>query len=317
VLPGWNTANVLAQSGGYSGAFQRMGFGPRGMAMGNAMSSVIREGSFGYYNPAHAAILTENRQIDLSKAVMAFDRTLNMVNVHFNIPPNAGIGTYLLHAGVYEIDGRSSSGYHTGMISTHEYQLGTQFALRFNEKFWGGIGFKFNLARYHKELDNSNSFGIDLGMQAQLSESIAAGAVIKDLLASYKWNTADFYGDDFNMASDHHFPVRIKIGISVILPVSVLLSAEFEKRLNNPDTVFNRINSSFLRFGGSYQIHERFTVRSGIRLYELASDPGSAISAGFSIHLPFDRFSPSIDYAFAEETNRVANLHVFALRLHI
>lgn len=285
--------------------------------MGNAMSSVIREGAFGYYNPAHPAMLAENRQIDLSKAVMAFDRSLNMVNIHFNVPPTAGIGTYILHAGVDEIDGRSSSGYHTSMISTHEYQLGTQFALRFKEKIWGGIGLKFNLARYHEDLDNSNSFGIDLGIQAQLTDNIAAGAVMQDLLASYKWNTADFYGDEFNRPSGHHFPVRIKFGISVILPVTILLSAEYEKRLNNPGTVFNRINSSFFRLGGSYQIHEWFSLRSGIRFYELANGPGSAISAGFSIHLPLDKFAPSIDYAFAEETNRVANLHVFALRLHI
>ena len=47
-------------------------------------------------------------------------------------------------------------------------------------------------------------------------------------------------------------------------------------------------------------------------------DSGSGhLSAGFSINLPFDRFSPSIDYAFVREPYGVANMHVFAIRMNL
>ncbi len=310
-----NTAVVLAQSGGYSGSFQRMGFGPRGMAIGNAMTAVTGEGVYGYYNPAHAAAAARRRQLDISTTIMEFDRNLNMANAHFHLPPAAGIGIYLLHAGVSDIDGRSSSGYHTGTLSTNEFQLGTQFGLRFHERIQGGIGLKLNMARYHEELDSATSFGIDLGLKANITDRITTGFVVQDLLASYQWHASELYGDDFNRASNHHFPVRLKTGTAFQLHETLLLATEIERRIHRPETADNAINTTFLRAGVSYRMHERFTFRSGIRIHQPGSDPVSALSAGFSIHLPFDRFSPSIDYTFAEETNKVANLHVFALRL--
>jgi hypothetical protein len=285
------------------------------MAMGNAMAAVSGEGVYGYYNPAHAAAAAGQRQLDISSAIMEFDRSLNMVNAHFHLPPAAGIGVHLLHAGVSDIDGRNSSGYHTGMLSTNEFQLGTQFGLRFHERIQGGVGLKFNMARYHEELDSSTSFGIDLGLKARITDRITSGFVVQDLLASYQWHANELYGDDFNRSSNHYFPVRLKAGAAFQLLETLVVAAEIERRFHRSDSAGNTFNTTFLRAGGSYRMHERFTFRSGIRIHQPGSDPVPALSAGFSIHLPFDRFSPSIDYTFSEEANKVANLHVFALRL--
>jgi hypothetical protein len=312
-----NTSALLAQSGGYAGSFQRLGFGPRGMAMGNAMVSVTGEGVYGYYNPALAAQNSEYRQIDISSAVMQFDRKLNMVNAHFNLPPSAGIGLYLIHAGVSDIDGRTNSGYHTQMLSTNEFQLGSQFGMRLSPYIWGGIGLKFNLARFHTELNSSRAFGADIGFLIQFTEKIFAAITIQDMLATYQWAAGDLYGDDFNITTEHSFPLRLKGGISYIPFDSVLFSSEFEYRFQSVPENSSGINSTFLRLGGRYNIHERFTLRCGIRILDMNTDLTTTISTGFSIHLPFDKFSPSIDYTFAQEPNKVSNLHVFALRLMI
>ena len=42
------------------GSFSRMGFGARGMAMGNAMSAVASGDLISYYNPALSVFLTGN-----------------------------------------------------------------------------------------------------------------------------------------------------------------------------------------------------------------------------------------------------------------
>ena len=312
-----NASALLAQSGGYAGSFQRLGFGPRGMAMGNAMVSVTGEGVYGYYNPALAAQNSEYRQIDISSAVMQFDRKLNMVNAHFNLPPSAGIGLYLIHAGVSDIDGRTNSGYHTQMLSTNEFQLGSQFGMRLSPYIWSGIGLKFNLARFHTELNSSRAFGADIGFLIQFTEKIFAAITIQDMLATYQWAAGDLYGDDFNITTEHSFPLRLKGGISYIPFDSVLFSSEFEYRFQSFPENSSGINSTFLRLGGRYNIHERFTLRCGIRILDMNTDLTTTISTGFSIHLPFDKFSPSIDYTFTREPNKVSNLHVFALRLMI
>jgi hypothetical protein len=74
--------------------------------------------------------------------------------------------------------------------------------------------------------------------------------------------------------------------------------------------------SKLWRIGASYHIHKRFTLRAGWQVNDLKQSGETNIpSLGFSVHLPFDHFSPSIDYAFLREPDGVANMHVFSLRL--
>jgi hypothetical protein len=313
----FSAATLLAQSGGQTGSFQRMGFGPRGMAMGNAMTSATGDGVYGYYNPALTAQRSDRRQLDISSAIMQFDRNLNMLNAHFNLPPSAGIGLYLIHAGVRNIDGRTSSGYHTQMLSTNEFQIGTQFGMRFSDRVWSGVGLKFNMARFHEELNSSTAFGADIGVLIRLTDNITAAVTAQDLLATYQWHAGNLYGDDFNITTEHTFPVRLKAGLSYIPIDPLLISSEFEYRINHEPEPRLNINSTFLRLGVRYFIHERFTIRSGIRFIDMNTDSTTAVSAGFSLHLPLDQLSPSIDYTFVQEPNRITNFHVFALRLMI
>jgi hypothetical protein len=325
------TSKLFAQekSGGFAGSFSRMGFSPRGMAMGNAMTSVVQEGSYSYYNPAFAAIRSDLIQIDAGTAMLPFDRRLNMLHSHFQLPPSAGLSLSILHGSVGNIDGRDLNGYHTENLSTNEFQVIGNFGIRFSQSIWAGIGLKYNIARYHPELPTSTGLGIDAGILIQPFPKLRFGLNVQDLLASYRYNTSDLYGTD-SSNNQEFFPVRIIAGISYEISEHWLISVDAEHRRQSYETLSVRDEpeqsvdrtkkasvSHFLRTGTSYQLHERFTLRAGAQINELGEGNHLQPAAGFSIHLPYDLLTPSIDYVFVREPSGLSTMHMFAIRLNL
>ncbi|MFU8811563.1 MAG: hypothetical protein ACNA78_01275 [Balneolaceae bacterium] len=327
-------AESVAQSGGFAGSFSRIGFAPRGMAMGNAMTAVNQEGVYGYYNPALSAQRSDRIQIDLSSSAMRFDRELHMVNAHFQLPPSAGISVALINGRVGNIDGRSNSGFDTGDLSTNEFQILTNFAIRFSERVWGGIGIKFNLADFHDETSTETGVGFDAGIRAILMNGITFGVAVHDLFATYSTDTRDLFSTNA-VARNNDFPTRLTFGLAGFPIKKLLVSADYEIQFLNAEIANNSVNVSsgrpvvsstregvtnhahHVRVGGSYRLHERFTLRSGLQLLDIDYDTAARPTAGFSIHLPFDRFSPSVDYAFMREPSGISSIHIFALRLNL
>ena len=325
---------TLAQSGGTSGAFTRMGFGPRGMAVGNTLSAVPQEGTYAHYNPALAAF--GRGQADSGTAVMAFGRTLNMVNIGLRLPPSAGLNLGLLHAGVSGIDGRTSSGYHTEMLSVNEFQFFSAFGISLSGRASLGLSVKLNMARLHADMDMSRSVGFDVGLLYRLAPGWHVAMVVQDVLSSYQWNSSGLYGEQRGRTRTDTFPMRIKTASSLVLPGDrLLVSAEWEVqrqsgevvRRERPEGVYppgsvrlydsDTMNRYLLRTGLVWLAHERFTMRAGWEITDLAyvGDTHKP-SAGLSVHLPFDSLSPSVDYTFVREPLGLAGLHMVALRLH-
>lgn len=328
------TPDLFAQTGGFAGASTRLGYSARGMAMSNAMSAVTSEGAFSYYNPAQTALLFENKQTDLTVGALRYDRVFQSSGIQFELPPSAGLAFYIIRTGVNDIDARTSSGYPLDRFDASEYQLSGNFGLRLSEKFNAGIGLKFSIANYHPQLDNPTSFGIDIGFLYQTEANLNLSLNLKDLFASYSWNAQNLY--DLNQAQDvvNQFPTRIISGLAyqgndftistdVELQVYNSETERSEAILLNGNPVYTttteEVQTSALQFrlGGSWQTHERFTLRGGWQLPYAGEIESWALSSGFSIHLPFDVFSPSIDYAFVMEPYRISNMHVFSLRLNL
>jgi hypothetical protein len=326
---------ALAQSGGYAGEFTRMGFSPRGMAMGNAMSAVHQQGVYAYYNPALAAISSESVQADLSTAALRFDRRLHMASVHVHLPPMAGLSISVMNARVSDIDGRSSSGYHTGMLSTAEYQVSAGFGLQFHKRFLAGLGIKYNLADYHRDIASTGSIGLDIGILIKATDRLAAAFTIKDFLSGYEIDSSGLYGTERTTDGTLRFPLRIISGVSYTVSGRWLLSADLERRLAEAErltTVTVDQNGfsvpvqrrepitegfTYLRTGTAFDAHERVTARIGLQWADAGGENLVLPSFGFSLNLPFDRYTPSIDYAFVREPNQLTNMHVFSLRLNI
>ncbi|MEO1023415.1 MAG: hypothetical protein AAFW89_12800 [Bacteroidota bacterium] len=325
---------LFAQMGGFAGTNSRIGFGPRGLGVSNAMSALTSEGSYSYYNPAHAATYTSYRQVDLSVASLQFDRVLQSTGVTFQLPPKAGLALSIQRTGITDIDGRTVSGYSTGSFDTNEYLINGAFGIRLSDRFQAGLGVKLSVANYHQELDPATSVGIDLGSLYKISDHVNFAFVIQDLIANYTWNSADLYATDRARNVINNFPTRFKWGLayeqeafSITSEFEVLsFSSEIrttEQFIDNgiPVTInsvedVNTSASSF-RLGGVWNAHERFTLRGGYQLPELTDTESWGLSSGFSIHLPFDTFSPSIDYAFVLEPYQISTMHVFALNLKL
>ncbi|MDG5766469.1 hypothetical protein QA596_03240 [Balneolales bacterium ANBcel1] len=327
--------DTIAQSGGYSGAFTRMGMGPRGMAMGNAMGTVSEEGIFAHYNPALAAYAGQ-RQLDIGTALMSFDRSLNVVNFALPLPPSAGLNIGLLNANVSDIDGRTSSGYHTDYLSTHEFQLFASFGLNISTRLKAGVSVKLHLANFHESVDNATGAGFDAGIIFQATDSWRIGFAAQDLVSEYSWDTTDLYGAQGGRSRSDPFPDRFRLGSSYRLNQwNLLLSTEYEIQRQNSEyrtimitegqlpprsTTRSEDNvtthSHLIRFGASWQAHERFTLRGGWEVMDLDYIREThRISTGFSVHLPYDFLSPSVDYAFVREPLGISGMHVLSIRM--
>ncbi len=328
--------STLAQNGGFAGSYSRMGFGARGMGMGNAMTAVTQQGIYAHYNPALAANARKNIQLDLSSALMTFDRTLHNLNASIPLPPSAGLSVSLINANVSGIDGRTQSGYHTRELSTNEYQFQTAFGLRASPHVYLGTSVKFNIADYHREVDKATGIGLDLGALVQPHEKLNLAITVKDLFSSYTWETSELYGLQGSRDVINNFPTRFIFGATYEVSPDWIIAGNYEIRSQNSDVIRDNIdigsgapvvtssthsiqtNSQQIRIGSSYRIHERVTVRAGWQIQELdrSADSGHP-SAGFSIHLPFDKFTPSVDYAFVREPSGFSNIHVFSLRFNL
>ena len=309
--------------GGYTAEFSRIGFSPVGISMGNAMTASTHYSGLSYYNPAQAAIRSSKIPLQFSSALMQFDRQLHMVSANFQLPPSAGLSFSLINARTTDIDGRNLSGYHTGYLSTTEYRLSGAFGIRFSENIMAGIGINFNHSNLHEDIPAIQGIGVDLGLIAMLTENASAGISIQNLLSSRSVNTTDLYGTDASPRSDEE-PLRLIAGISYMLSEELRFNLDYENRYQFAENMSHgsvreevRTDVQFIRSGIDYALHERVSLRGGLIWDGANDDQKVQPSAGFSVHLPLDSLTPSIDYAFAAEPSGISSMHVFGLRVKI
>jgi hypothetical protein len=323
LLAGFLSPTFCYSQGGYSGEFSRIGFSPIGLSMGNAMTASTQFSGHSYYNPAQAAIKNNGIPLLLSSALMQFDRQLHMVSANFQLPPSAGLTFSLINARTGEIDGRNLSGYHTGYLSTSEYRLSGAFGIRFSDRVLAGIGINFNHSVLHQEVPAVQGIGIDFGIIGKISSRLNVGVSVQNLLSSRSINTSDLYGTESAPKKEKE-PLRVLTGVTYFFFEDLTFHADYEVRnqygespLDNLGRKEVRSTTHFFRSGIDYSPHERISLRGGFVWNEKRSDQNVQLSAGFSIHLPFDRFNPSIDYAFVEEPSGISSMHVVGLRVNI
>lgn len=321
---------LQAQNAGHAGAATGLGFSPKNMGMGNAMAATTSEGIYPYYNPAFAALNSDFSQFDITVAALQFDRTYQTAGATFRIPPNAGFAIAVVRSGVSNIDGRTLSGYPTGVFSTSEYQLTGAFGLNISPKLKAGVAFKLSYADLSDQLQPSRALGIDLGVLYSVNKYLNAALVVQDLFAEYRWDSAALYELSQARQVTNKFPVSYKAGLSW-MKTKYTLSADFEIQSLTSDflqvsTENGNTNERIIarqstiqqfRLGGSWNIHERFTLRGGLDFTDLSNPQSTGKGMGFSVHLPFDKYAPSVDYAFVTEPNQISNMHVFSLSLKL
>jgi len=301
-----------AQEAG-AGSFSRLGFGARGIALGNALSADPTADVSPYYNPALAAQASEQR-VAASAALMSFDRELQFLEFTTPIGPTAGIGVGLIHAGVSGIDGRDANGNRTDELSTDEFNVFLSFGNRFAERFSVGATLQIYQADYADDLDAARTFAVDIGTVVDVTDHLRLALAVNDILAKYEWDGTG------GRSNTDRFPLRMRVGASYTLLdgrlqlVSEVESRTVERDLRRREIVITstgprnrlveeqrRIHDMRGRIGGRYDLVDILSVRAGIDRIGIDGTAGLRPSAGFGLEQTIGNLDLRVGYAIALE----------------
>ncbi len=248
------------------GAFTRMGFGARGIGMGNAMTAVTEGSLVSYYNPA-LSVFQEGNSFQTSYTFLSLDRSLNFLSFtrRFDLGGKknraAGISAGIINSGVSKIDGRDNQGLQTGELSTSENQFFVGLGKRFSEHLAIGIEAKFYYYKLYESI-TSSGVGVDIGALYKINDKWNAAASITDVNSAYKWDTSNLYGTD-GTVSTNKFPILKRLAVSYFdSSLGLLASLEFEN--SNAET-------NIIRAGAEYNIYEGLYLRAGIDQFNLSN----------------------------------------------
>ncbi|MCY4204481.1 MAG: hypothetical protein OXE92_02005 [Bacteroidetes bacterium] len=314
-----------------AGQIVRMGFGSRGIAVGNALAADASGMASPFYNPALAPYI-ESQSLVLSAALMTHDRQLQFLELSTPLKPLAGIAAGLIHTGVGNIDLRNSSGYHINMASTNEYAFFAAFGVRMGNRASIGIGLQLFQNDLHADLSTARTFGLDFGIGIHILPSLHVGFVLDDLLAKYDWDALD--GDGGGVVDE--FPTRLRTGISwILLDGRLQLLGEYESSFSvqsireatvifsgsTPREVFEprelTLHKSHFRLGAEFSLVPALTLRAGMARIEEFSRGGPRPSTGFMIEQNLGLLRTQLAYTFVLEPYALGTLHLIALRFFL
>lgn len=292
-----------SEIGGLAGAPFRLGFGARGIGLGNALSSVIIGNVSSYYNPALLPF-QDKPTVLLSYGSLSLDRSLNFLSYTQHLNPDAGLSVGLINAGVHNIQGRDDDGLPTESLSTSENQFFFAFALHPATSFSFGVTAK---VLYYSLYTNvkSTTFGADLGALYSISDNFKLAIVIQDLLSKYKWDTSKLYGEN-GSSYVNNFPTRKRIGLSYFsYDWGLLVSGELE-------TIGS---ASYCRVGAELELFSGLELRGGIDQISFAGDVSPKPSLGFSVMTEVASWNPRFDYAYVFEPYAPSAMHYLTLSI--
>lgn len=302
------------------GSFSRMGFGARGMGMGNALSAVIDGNLVSYYNPALAPF-QEGNSFQTSYSILSLDRSLNFMNFtrRFELGKKvnddgttsprsvAGISVGILNAGVSNIDARDEDGKKTGDLSTSENQFFVAVSNRFSERLSIGISFKFLYYKLYQGI-TSSGIGFDIGAIYLINPQLSLSLMISDINSRYQWDSTPLYGQDGVITKDN-FPLLKKIGVAYRFEdPKIIASVEFENS-NGGTNIF--------RGGVEFNLYPDLFLRAGIDQVNFSNfDFPARPSIGFSYFYSLNSVKFGIDYAFVLEPYSSGDQHIIGVNVN-
>ncbi len=303
------------------GSFSRIGFGARGIGMGNAMSAVIEGNLVSYYNPA-ITVFQKDNSFQTSYTFLSLDRALNFLNftrrfdfyssrdtstVNRKPSSTAGVSIGIINSGVGKIDGRDNNGLKTEELSTSENQFFLSVANKFSERLSIGLSVKMYYYKLYEDI-TSTGIGLDIGALYRISEEWNVALMLVDINSKYKWDTAPVYERDGIITKDN-FPLLKKIGFSYTRR-DLGFIAGFELENSNAGT-------NIIRFGAEYNIYDALFLRAGLDQFNLSNQDWAAKpSAGFSYFKQIDGIIVGVNYAFQLEQYSSSDRHIAGVNIN-
>lgn len=315
----------------YAGAFSRLGFGARGIAMGNSQAADVFSGTSPWYNPALAP-LVEGQSISASVSALTFDRSLQFLQLGAPLQDRAGFTVGIVHAAVSNIDGRDSNGFHTGNLSVDEYAGFLAFGLKFSDRVSGGINLQVFQSDLYDGLSAARTIGVDFGLAWRVRENLALALVADDLLARYTWDGSSVGGSGSEVTDS--FPRRLRLGAShrrwnnrwvfsaelesrtasaVLVTYEPRILGDGAARVRNEESL--TFQETRLRLGVESIVVDGFAVRAGLE--QLGDEVLGSFrpSAGFSAEQPMGELRIRVDYAFGLEAQAGGRMHFVTMRV--
>ena len=292
--------SISADYASYSGSFLRMGTSARSLAMGSGFTAEIDQGFTAYHNPAGVAFLNK-KQIAFSYHALNLDRRLMMSSISTGLPPTAGLGVAWVSSGVDNIQGRSTAGYKTQILSTSEDAIFISFAQRITP--WLALGINVKILNHQLPMNESQlagkGTGFDIGFMVLPEEKLHFAFVIQDLNTNYQWNTGQvFEGQGRNYKES--FPTMYRFGTTLTYN-KIYIAGDIGVVANQDD-----ILGTTIRFGGEYRFMKNYFLRGGFG--------NSRFSFGAGMNFTFLKLNDAFfDYAVVIEPHSVSQgmIHVF------
>jgi len=292
--------SFAADYAGYSGAFLRMGTSARSLAMGSGFTAEIDQGFSAYHNPASVAFLNK-RQLAFSHHGLNLDRRLMMSSISTGIPPTAGLGVAWVSSGVDNIQGRSTSGDKTQILSTSEDAIFISFAQRITP--WLALGINVKILNHQLPMNESElagkGTGFDIGFMVLPEEKLRFAFMIQDLNTNYQWNTGQVFEGEGRIYKES-FPTMYRLGTTFTFQ-RIYFVGDIGVVANQDD-----ILGMTMRFGGEYHISENYFIRGGFG--------NSRFSLGAGLNFTFLNLNDAFfDYAVVIEPHSASQgmIHVF------
>jgi len=292
--------SFAADYAGYSGAFLRMGTSARSLAMGSGFTAEIDQGFSAYHNPASVAFLNK-RQLAFSHHALNLARRLMMSSISTGIPPTAGLGVAWVSSGVDNIQGRSTSGKETEILSTSEDAIFISFAQRITP--WLALGINVKILNHQLPMNESElagkGTGFDIGFMVLPEEKLRFAFMIQDLNTNYQWNTGQVFEGEGRVYKES-FPTMYRLGTTFTFQ-RIYFVGDIGVVANQDD-----ILGMTMRFGGEYQISENYFIRGGFGT--------SRFSLGAGLNFTFLHLNDAFfDYAVVIEPHSASQgmIHVF------
>ena len=292
--------SFAADYAGYSGAFLRMGTSARSLAMGSGFTAEIDQGFSAYHNPASVGFLNK-RQLAFSHHALNLDRRLMMASISTGLPPTAGLGVAWVSSGVDNIQGRSTAGHKTQILSTSEDAIFISFAQRITP--WLALGINVKILNHQLPMNESElagkGTGFDIGFMVLPEEKLRFAFMIQDLNTNYQWNTGDVFEGEGRVYKES-FPTMYRLGTTFTFQ-RIYFVGDIGVVANQDD-----ILGMTMRFGGEYNLSENYFIRGGFG--------NSRFSLGAGLNFTFLNLNDAFfDYAVVIEPHSASQgmIHVF------
>ena len=263
-------------------------------------SAEIDQGFSAYHNPASVAFLNK-RQLAFSHHALNLDRRLMMSSISTAIPPTAGLGVAWVSSGVDNIQGRSTAGYKTQILSTSEDAIFISFAQRITP--WLALGINVKILNHQLPMNESElagkGTGFDIGFMVLPEEKLRFAFMIQDLNTNYQWNTGQVFEGEGRIYKES-FPTMYRLGTTFTFQ-RIYFVGDIGVVANQDD-----ILGMTMRFGGEYQLSENYFIRGGFG--------NSRFSLGAGLNFTFLNLNDAFfDYAVVIEPHSASQgmIHVF------